>query len=339
MGDRVAVIKKGRLQQVDEPQVLYDHPANLFVAGFIGSPAMNMVEAELQRDGQTAAGRVRRRHASRSTPRSSPRARRSRSFEGKPVIVGIRPEDIEDAAIHERLAGRSAHPHDGRRCARRSAPRCSCTSPSTAPGAHRRHARAGARRRRRRARRRPARGPVDVRRSARALAPRPANAADIELVVDTEPHALLRPRNGFEHRGGRMSRASREGGPMTRRRRWFVARSCRSRPSRCSLTACSGGEDLDDDGGGTETSGGAGAVDLSGETVEVAATWTGAEQERFQMVLDAFARADGRHRAVPLGRRRRRGLRRDRASRAATRPTWRSSRSQGWCRASRSRAT
>ena len=50
MGDRVAVIKKGRLQQVDEPQILYDRPENLFVAGFIGSPAMNMVEAELQRD-------------------------------------------------------------------------------------------------------------------------------------------------------------------------------------------------------------------------------------------------------------------------------------------------
>ena len=45
MGDRVAVIRKGVLQQVDAPQYLYDHPENLFVAGFIGSPAMNMVEA------------------------------------------------------------------------------------------------------------------------------------------------------------------------------------------------------------------------------------------------------------------------------------------------------
>src|SRR5204862_5349811 len=49
MGDRVAVLRKGILQQVDTPQALYDHPANLFVAGFIGSPAMNMVEAKLSR--------------------------------------------------------------------------------------------------------------------------------------------------------------------------------------------------------------------------------------------------------------------------------------------------
>jgi multiple sugar transport system ATP-binding protein len=51
MGDRVAVIRKGLLQQVDTPQFLYDHPNNLFVAGFIGSPAMNLVEAKLARDG------------------------------------------------------------------------------------------------------------------------------------------------------------------------------------------------------------------------------------------------------------------------------------------------
>src|SRR5436305_6808274 len=49
MGDRVAVMRKGELQQVDEPQTLYDRPVNLFVGGFIGSPAMNMVEASLVR--------------------------------------------------------------------------------------------------------------------------------------------------------------------------------------------------------------------------------------------------------------------------------------------------
>ena len=71
MGDRVAVIKKGELQQVDAPQFLYDHPANLFVAGFIGSPAMNMVEADLA--ARTAAvGVVRQHHARASTTRSSP---------------------------------------------------------------------------------------------------------------------------------------------------------------------------------------------------------------------------------------------------------------------------
>ena len=65
MGDRVAVIRKGKLQQVDTPQNLYDHPVNLFVAGFIGSPAMNMVEATLV-DVRTA------RRASRSAASRSP---------------------------------------------------------------------------------------------------------------------------------------------------------------------------------------------------------------------------------------------------------------------------
>ena len=56
MGDRVAVMRKGELQQVAPPQELYDRPVNLFVGGFIGSPAMNMVEARLERsDGQLLA--------------------------------------------------------------------------------------------------------------------------------------------------------------------------------------------------------------------------------------------------------------------------------------------
>jgi multiple sugar transport system ATP-binding protein len=52
MGDRVAVMKRGVLQQVDTPQVLYDEPRNLFVGGFIGSPAMNLFEAELVQEGE-----------------------------------------------------------------------------------------------------------------------------------------------------------------------------------------------------------------------------------------------------------------------------------------------
>jgi len=51
MGDRVAVMRGGQLQQVDSPEQLYEHPANQFVAGFMGSPAMNMVEATLTRTG------------------------------------------------------------------------------------------------------------------------------------------------------------------------------------------------------------------------------------------------------------------------------------------------
>src|SRR6266542_733564 len=58
MGDRVAVMRKGELQQVDEPQTLYDRPVNLFVGGFIGSPAMNMVEATLERRNGGYAAKV-----------------------------------------------------------------------------------------------------------------------------------------------------------------------------------------------------------------------------------------------------------------------------------------
>ena len=65
MGDRVAVLKKGELQQVDAPQFLYDHPANLFVAGFIGSPAMNMVEADLVREDGGLYVAVRQHEAAR----------------------------------------------------------------------------------------------------------------------------------------------------------------------------------------------------------------------------------------------------------------------------------
>jgi len=99
MGDRVAVIKQGRLQQVDEPQMLYDHPANLFVAGFIGSPAMNMVEAELQREGDALRVAFGGETLTLDPEMVADRAA-LRSFEGKRVIAGIRPEDIEDAAIH-----------------------------------------------------------------------------------------------------------------------------------------------------------------------------------------------------------------------------------------------
>ncbi len=48
MGDRVAVMRKGELQQVDDPQTLYDRPVNLFVGGFIGSPSMNMMDATVE---------------------------------------------------------------------------------------------------------------------------------------------------------------------------------------------------------------------------------------------------------------------------------------------------
>jgi multiple sugar transport system ATP-binding protein len=98
MGDRVAVMRKGQLQQVAPPQELYDRPLNLFVGGFIGSPAMNLVEGRLEREngGLVAAlGNARLRLDDENlTARPA-----LRNFEGRTVVVGIRPEHLEDAAI------------------------------------------------------------------------------------------------------------------------------------------------------------------------------------------------------------------------------------------------
>jgi len=98
MGDRVAVMNAGRLQQVDTPQVLYDQPKNEFVAGFIGSPAINLVEAELQRtNGHFSVSFGEHQLA------VDERASRNRSglgdYVGRKIILGIRPEDFEDASI------------------------------------------------------------------------------------------------------------------------------------------------------------------------------------------------------------------------------------------------
>jgi len=98
MGDRVAVMRKGELQQVDAPQELYDRPVNLFVGGFIGSPAMNMIEATLERanGGLAAVTGSQRIALGDETLSVRPGLR---AYEGKTVVLGIRPEDLEDAAL------------------------------------------------------------------------------------------------------------------------------------------------------------------------------------------------------------------------------------------------
>jgi multiple sugar transport system ATP-binding protein len=98
MGDRVALMSKGELQQVAAPQELYDRPVNLFVAEFIGSPAMNLIGIDLRRsngDWLAVFGDRSLRVGDRvlSTRPGLPR------FEGKRLILGVRPEDIEDAAF------------------------------------------------------------------------------------------------------------------------------------------------------------------------------------------------------------------------------------------------
>jgi multiple sugar transport system ATP-binding protein len=98
MGDRVAVMRDGRLQQVDIPQVLYDRPANAFVAAFIGSPAMNLLRARVT--GGDGAASVELGEVVLPLP-SSLVARRPglARYGGREVVVGIRPEDIEDASL------------------------------------------------------------------------------------------------------------------------------------------------------------------------------------------------------------------------------------------------
>jgi multiple sugar transport system ATP-binding protein len=98
MGDRVAVMRKGELQQVADPQTLYDRPVNLFVGGFIGSPAMNMLEATVARANGSLTLDVgkQRLGLDEATLATHPALK---SYEGRTVILGIRPEDLEDASL------------------------------------------------------------------------------------------------------------------------------------------------------------------------------------------------------------------------------------------------
>jgi multiple sugar transport system ATP-binding protein len=98
MGDRVAVLKLGTLQQVDSPQVLYRDPRNLFVAGFIGSPAMNVVEGTVARanGGLTVEFAGNRLTIDPELVSAHPALA---GYDGRHVILGMRPEDMEDAAL------------------------------------------------------------------------------------------------------------------------------------------------------------------------------------------------------------------------------------------------
>ena len=97
-------MRKGELQQAAAPQELYDNPVNLFVAGFIGRPAMNLLEAKLQRD--NGAMKVVTGSQQIALDQHTLGQRPAlRAYEGKTVVLGIRPEDLEDY----QLAGETAH--------------------------------------------------------------------------------------------------------------------------------------------------------------------------------------------------------------------------------------
>jgi multiple sugar transport system ATP-binding protein len=98
MGDRVAVMKAGILQALGDPQYLYDNPANIFVAGFIGSPPMNMAVGRVQREGDDLLVRL-----GSATLRLHPSVAKDRpglaAYVARDVAVGIRSEDMEDARL------------------------------------------------------------------------------------------------------------------------------------------------------------------------------------------------------------------------------------------------
>jgi multiple sugar transport system ATP-binding protein len=99
LGQRVCVLREGRLQQVDTPQALFNAPVNLFVAGFIGSPAMNFAAAELVRDDGPVAVFAGYKLA---VPDKLFQARPGLDdYLGRDVILGVRPSDFEDAELAE----------------------------------------------------------------------------------------------------------------------------------------------------------------------------------------------------------------------------------------------
>ena len=96
LGTRIVVMKDGIVQQIDTPQNLYDHPCNKFVAGFIGSPQMNMIAADAVEEN----GEVVLKFAGQNVVLNENRAKavKAGGYIGKKVVLGIRPEDIHDGA-------------------------------------------------------------------------------------------------------------------------------------------------------------------------------------------------------------------------------------------------
>jgi len=104
MGDRVAVLRRGLLQQFEAPQLLYERPANLFVASFIGSPAMNMLEGTLERNGDGIVCRIGAATLPLPSEVTTDRPALVNQL-GKTIAVGIRPEALEEPGRRNGEAG------------------------------------------------------------------------------------------------------------------------------------------------------------------------------------------------------------------------------------------
>jgi len=107
MADRIVVLKDGLVQQIDSPQRMYDRPDNVFVAGFIGSPAMNFIQAHLEKEnggyvvkfGNTSLSLTQEEIGEAKEKGYDPE-----QYSGKDVVLGVRPEDIEDAGTEAAAA-------------------------------------------------------------------------------------------------------------------------------------------------------------------------------------------------------------------------------------------
>ncbi|SCY21029.1 multiple sugar transport system ATP-binding protein [Lachnospiraceae bacterium XBB2008] len=97
LGDRIVVMKDGVIQQVDTPQNLYEKPGNLFVAGFMGSPQMNFLDAEVEVNGEEASLKI----GGKAIPLPPAKAKKlvEGGYNGKTVTFGIRPEDVYDSEM------------------------------------------------------------------------------------------------------------------------------------------------------------------------------------------------------------------------------------------------
>src|SRR5207248_4570515 len=107
MGDRVAVMSQGVLQQVDTPQRLYDHPANLFVAGFIGTPPMNLLEGDVRMDGDAPSVVIADQPIALAEKAIS-RYPEVRRYGGKRIVFGVRSDDLHLGASRGELPSISA---------------------------------------------------------------------------------------------------------------------------------------------------------------------------------------------------------------------------------------
>ncbi len=279
MGDRVAVMRKGELQQVAPPQELYDSPLNLFVGGFIGSPAMNMIEATLERSNGslTAVAGSQRIALGDETLSVRPALK---AFEGKRVILGIRPEDLEDALLEE--AASDQHMKGTVELTEALGSEIMVHFRIDAAACeHRRDARAGRGRRRdrtgegrdRRRRRddgRPLRRPLP-RQGGRRGRGRGGHAGA----------AFLRPGDGSRH-----LRQGTEGSRLMNRQRKILLGLLLVLALALVAAGC-GGDDDEETGGTTATTEETTEEQVSG-SVSVMGIWVGEEQKSFQAVIDGF---------------------------------------------------